>query len=150
MKKYIFFLFVIVILSACNEKPKYEEVEIIGPSMEPTCKDGQILKVDADYYNRNAIERNDIVYFYKDQKDKCYVKRIIGLPNEEIKVMKDKILIDGIQLELPYRLTDNPNVGDYSTGANEYFVIGDNYGNSLDSRMFGAISKEQIIGKLVE
>jgi signal peptidase I len=70
------------------------------------------------------------------------------LPNEEIKVMKDKILIEGIQLELPYRLTDNPNVGDYSTGANEYFVIGDNYGNSLDSRMFGSIRKEQIIGKI--
>jgi signal peptidase I len=42
--------------------------------MEPTYKDGQILKVDADYYNLNAIERNDIVYFYKDQKDKYYFK----------------------------------------------------------------------------
>ncbi|WP_084673225.1 S26 family signal peptidase [Paenibacillus sp. HW567] len=47
-------------------------------------------------------------------------------------------------------MVDNSGVGEYETGANQYFVIGDNYNDSLDSRIFGTISKEQIVGKIIE
>ncbi|OKP90857.1 hypothetical protein A3844_03085 [Paenibacillus helianthi] len=149
-KKYILVLFGFMIISACNKSTNYQTVEIMGPSMEPTYKEGQIVKVETDYYTQHEIKRNDLVYFHIDPKNIKYVKRVVGLPNENIEVMKDKILINDVQIVLPVAMADNPNVGKYKIGAHQYFVIGDNYSNSLDSRSFGTISKEQILGKIIE
>lgn len=150
MNKYIIMLFCFVILSVRNESTNYQKMEVLGPSMEPTYKDGQIVKVDTEYYKNHEVKRNDLVYFYADQENIKYVKRVIGLPNENIKVMKDKILIKDVQVVLPVKMVDNTNIGEYTTGSNQYFVIGDNYSDSLDSRIFGPISKEQILGKIIE
>ncbi|KGE16823.1 signal peptidase I [Paenibacillus wynnii] len=150
MRRFILFFLIVVMLSACNEKTNYQEFIVMGPSMEPTFKDGQIIKVDETYYDTNEIKRNDLIYFYNKQNNLKYVKRILGLPNEEINIMKDSILIEGVEILLPVKIIDNPYVGKYKTGLNEYFVIGDNYSDSLDSRMGGPIEKEQIIGKVIE
>ncbi|WP_379159491.1 signal peptidase I [Paenibacillus sp. sgz5001063] len=150
MKKYILALFVFMIISACNGSTNYKKMEIMGPSMEPTFKDGQIVKVDTDYYNQHEVERNELVCFYTDQKNKMYVKRVVGLPNEKIKVMKDRILINDVPIDLPVKMVDNSRVGEYKTGADDFFIIGDNYNDSLDSRTIGTIRKEQIVGKVID
>ncbi|MHA6534600.1 signal peptidase I [Paenibacillus sp. BAC0078] len=150
MKRCIIALLGFVVISACSKSTNFKKMEIMGPSMEPTFKDGQIVKLDTDYYNQHEVKRNELVCFYIDEKNKMYVKRVVGLSNEKIKVMKDKVLINDVQVELPVKMVDNSRVGEYETEANQYFVIGDNYNDSLDSRIFGTISKEQIVGKIIE
>ncbi|KUP21664.1 signal peptidase I [Paenibacillus sp. DMB5] len=149
IRKSILMLFAALTLGACNNDESIIEVEIMGPSMEPTYQDGQTLKVDTKVYEENEIERNDIVYF-SSREDLYYVKRVIGLPGEEIVVTEEQILIDGVPLEMPYELKNNPIVGEYVTGQAEYFVIGDNYSDSLDSRTTGPVPRELIKGKVVD
>lgn len=119
---------------------------VIGSSMEPTLSSGDITLVDLN----KDIERNDIVVF---KHDKNYlVKRVVGLPGENVQIIENVIYINGE----PIKDAVNVNMDDYGLAANaielkeyEYLVLGDNRNNSRDSREFGAISKEDILGTVV-
>lgn len=114
--------------------------------MEPTLSSGDITLVDLN----KDIERNDIVVF---KHDKNYlVKRVVGLPGENVQIIENVIYINGE----PIKDAVNVNMDDYGLAANaielkedEYLVLGDNRNNSRDSREFGAISKEDILGTVV-
>ena len=122
-----------------------------GPSMEPTLKDGErylMIKVDPE-----NIKRGDIIG--AELPDGTQVtKRVIGLPGESISIGYSSIWINGDWIEEPY--LEHPGWNDFgkydkeiTLGPDEYFVIGDNREQSLDSRHFGTIKEEQIIGKVV-
>src|SRR5690606_35486364 len=77
------------------------------------------------------------------------IKRVIGLPGETISIVNDRVLIDGVPLEEPYlpappRMPDEPAI---TLGDDEIFVMGDNREHSFDSRFFGPIPVEDVIGK---
>lgn len=122
--------------------------QVRGSSMEPTLQDGQYLIVSKLAYWLKAPERGDIMVFHppNGQSDD-YIKRIVGLPGEQVRISGGEVLVDGVPLEEPYVVSEGAYSGSWQLGNEEYFVLGDNRGNSSDSHMWGTLPSENIIGK---
>lgn len=133
-------------------------IKVKGHSMDPVLRTDDIIMIDKTV-EEEEYERFDIVAFkyVYDNKD-IYLKRIIGLPNETIEIIDNEIYIDGEKLNEFYGAFSNPNdspdivsyLSDYPAtklGVDEYFVIGDNRYVSDDSRNFGPITGDLIIGR---
>lgn len=134
--------------------PKYiaEGVIVEGASMESTLQDRDKLITEKISTQFGTIERFDIVIFDPhNDVDKYYIKRIIGLPGETVQIIGEKIFIDGELVEEDYGKDPIEDSGIASEpillGEDEYFVMGDNRGNSTDSRIVGPIKKEDIAGR---
>jgi signal peptidase I len=124
-----------------------------GASMEPNFKDGDYLLVDEISYRLRAPERGDVVVFrYPGDEAVFYIKRIVGLPKEEIEILGGRIAVSGRVLDedyLPAALkTDSFNNARFVLGENQYFVLGDNRPFSSDSRRWGPVSRAEIIGEV--
>lgn len=132
-----------------------QRIEVIGSSMSPTLENGDGLFVDKISYRFHEPQRFEIVVFpYKYEENTFYIKRIIGLPGETVYIDDDgKIYIDDVLLEEYYgkEVIKDPGRAyePINLGPDEYFVIGDNRNNSMDSRdpNVGNIRKTQITGK---
>lgn len=134
-----------------------QRTEVDGASMENTLTHGDNLIVDKISYRFTEPERFDIIVFpFEHQKNTFYIKRIIGLPGESVYIDQDGVIyINGEVLEENYgkEVIEPENIGLASEtiqlGADEYFVMGDNRNNSLDSRtsMVGNVTRDEIVGK---
>lgn len=129
-----------------------------GASMEPSFYDNEYLIVNELVYRLKEPERGDIVIFKNPRNEKeFFIKRLIGLPGETIKIYDHKIYIynkeheDGVIVEEPYLLENENTIGNdiWKLNEFEYFVLGDNRDRSLDSRNFGSIERKAIIGKVL-
>lgn len=129
---------------------------VSGASMETTFSTGQYLIVDQLTYRFEEPKRGDVIIFrYPKDPSKYFIKRVIGLPGDRIEIQGNVVTIfngefeDGITLdEAPYVLHMNPNTTLTETlGDNEYFVMGDNRDASSDSRMWGVLQRDKIIGR---
>lgn len=128
-----------------------------GESMESTLNDGDNLIVDKLSYRFNDPERFDIIVFPPPYaENKLYIKRIIGLPGETVRIDEEgNIYINGEILEENYgkEVIKADRIGvaaeEIQLGEDEYFVLGDNRNNSKDSRSLevGNVKRENIIGK---
>jgi len=122
-----------------------------GSSMEPSLQNEQVLLVSKLAYKFGEPERGDIIVFpppHVLNPDKDYIKRIMGLPGETVEIKDGAVYINNTALEEPY-ITDPAN-GDFAKitiPANEYFVMGDNRNNSLDSRSGWTVPYDTIVGK---
>lgn len=121
-----------------------------GASMEPTLKDGNYLIIDELSYRLGDPSRGDIVVFHiSDGSSQFLIKRIIGLPGETVEIRDGDVFIGGVELEeeyLPDSLTTS-GVTRISLDDDDFFVLGDNRGASYDSRQWGKLEKDNIIGK---
>ena len=135
-----------------------QPVVVEGTSMLPQLHDGERLLVNKlVYYKIQSIswghlQRGDIVVFwYPNDPDKSYVKRIIGLPGETVEVRDGHVYIDGSELQESYLDAEhNHALHDNSVTKVEehhYFVMGDNRDNSSDSRYWGLVPEKYIYGK---
>jgi len=135
-----------------------QPVVVEGTSMVPELHDGERLLVNKlVYYKIQSIswghlQRGDIVVFwYPNDPDKSYVKRIIGLPGETVEVRDGHVYIDGSELQESYLDAEhNHALHDNSVTKVEehhYFVMGDNRDNSSDSRYWGLVPEKYIYGK---
>ena len=132
-----------------------QRTEVQGSSMEPTLQNADNLIVDKITYRLHKPQRFDIIVFpFQYEENTYYIKRIIGMPGETVRIDWDgNIYIDGEMLEEGYGLEviQDPGcaVEDIKLGEDEYFVLGDNRNNSTDSRaeMVGNIHKKDIIGR---
>lgn len=134
-----------------------EKTRVKGDSMEPNIHDGDNLILNKVTYRFSEPERFDIVVFpYEKDPSLNYIKRIIGLPGEEVNLRDGKIFINGELLEENYgmeeiRIYGNQGFPDATliVPEDEYFVMGDNRNDSSDSRYkdVGTISKEEFLGK---
>jgi len=130
-----------------------------GSSMNDTLYDGESVWVNKFTYRFSDPERFDIIVFpYKYQENTFFIKRVIGLPGETVQILEDgTILINGEVLQEDYgkeviREDRRGTAAEPVTlGENEYFVMGDNRNDSMDSRYpnVGPITKDEMIGKAV-
>lgn len=127
---------------------------VSGSSMFPTFENGDYLIIDEISYRISNPKRFDVIVFrYPNDKKKFFIKRIIGLPNEKINIEGSIVIItnnqypNGLTLEQPYVKNESSNNEHFELGENEYFVMGDNRSASSDSRYWGALTKNLIIGK---
>jgi len=127
---------------------------IVGSSMQPNFQEGERLLINKVVYKFRQPERGEVIIFHPPTSQQAdYIKRIIGLPGESVEIKEGKVYIhkeDGNveQLVEPYitELAMRDFRGD-KIPENEYFVLGDNRNNSNDSRNFGPVSREGIIGR---
>jgi signal peptidase I len=129
-------------------------VVIEGRSMSPTLVEGERFILDRWSCHFRNLERGDLVVI-KDPGHKDYaVKRIVGLPGESLFLKDGAVLLNGKRLLETYLPTGtktfSPDRKDrlILVGKNQYFVMGDNRANSEDSRFYGAVSRERILGTL--
>ena len=134
-----------------------QRTRVVGHSMEPTLQDADSLIIEKVSYRFSAPKRFDIIVFpyeHGNQGKEFFVKRIIGLPGETIKIDEEgNIFVNGQKLEENYgnEVIEDPGVAinDVVLGDDEYFVMGDNCNNSEDSRSpnLGTVKRETIYGK---
>ena len=122
----------------------FSPIRVNGASMNPTLNDKDIMILDEISYRFSEIERFNIVVV--KEENEYLIKRIIGLPGEKIEYKDNKLYIDGKYVKEDFKHMETM---DFSTtlGEDEYFIMGDNRTNSTDSRLFGPISRDEIIGK---
>ncbi|MFA6295546.1 MAG: signal peptidase I [Candidatus Paceibacterota bacterium] len=129
-----------------------------GASMDPTFGTGQFLIIDRLSYRFESPKRGDVVVFkYPNNPSTYYIKRIIGLPGEIIGLEDGKVKICGEQECItPFQALDEPYISNshisHDTmrtilGPSEYFVMGDNRAQSSDSREWGSLKAELIVGR---
>lgn len=122
--------------------------------MEPTFPSGCRLSANAWAYLVEAPARGDVVIVVSpEQSSRIEVKRIMGLPNEEVEWNGGRIRVEGVPLEEPYAWIREPPPGDEPRsktrlGANEYFVAGDNRLYSRDSRHFGPVPRSAVLARV--
>lgn len=130
--------------------------KVSGLSMFPTFHDGDYLITEKVGYKFGEPKRGDIIVL-KNPRDESqdFIKRVIALPGDTIKIEDNAIFLNGLKLQESYlALEMETNSGafltegtDIKAGPNQYFVIGDNRNHSSDSREWGPITKEEIVGK---
>jgi len=137
---YFIIILVVVLIKTFVVSP----IRVNGTSMDPTLNDKDIMLLDEISYRFSDIERFDIVVV--KEEDEYLIKRVIGLPGETVEYKNDKLYIDGKYVKEDFK---HKETFDFSTtlGKDEYFIMGDNRTNSTDSRVFGPISRDKIMGK---
>ncbi|MDI6602825.1 MAG: signal peptidase I [Patescibacteria group bacterium] len=127
-----------------------------GQSMEPNFENGDYLIIDEISYRLRNPQRGEVIVFkYPGNPSYRYIKRIVGLPGEKIEIKDGKVIIfnqKGSQvLDESEYLSSNiftPGKIEMSLAENEYFVLGDNRYASADSRRWGALPRDNIIGRV--
>ena len=128
---------------------------VSGASMAPTFATGEYLIVDQITYRFEPPKRGDVVIFrYPNDPSKFYIKRIIGLPGEVVELSNgNTVIVDPatdarVTLDEPYLKRDRTDDHDSTTlSSNEYYVMGDNRGASSDSREWGTVPRDNIVGR---
>lgn len=148
---YILFVLLITIFVV---KFVCQKTEVVGDSMESTLSDGDNLIVEKVSYEIGNPERFDVIVFPSEQEKIYLIKRIIGMPGETIYINNDgKIFINDVLLEESFGLEKIENPGNaimpIVLDEDEYFVLGDNRNNSLDSRFsdVGNVKRDKILGR---
>lgn len=138
---YVFIVFLVIIVRTYIATP----VRVDGNSMRKTLEDGDILLL----YKMAKFERNDIIVLDEKEDEEIIIKRIIALPGETIKIQNGKIYINDKEYNDEFAYGDTSDYEQVTLGEDEYFILGDNRLISKDSRYFGTITEDEIIGKVV-
>jgi len=138
-----------------------QPVRVEGQSMMPKLHDQDRIFVNKFIYplrewigDKEPIKRGDIVVLlYPDDPSKSYIKRVVGLPGEEVNVENGKLYINGAQTDEPYLdseyISSDSMPGSVHVKEHHYFVMGDNRRNSSDSRYWGLVPEKYIYGKAI-
>lgn len=123
---------------------------VSGDSMMPGLPPGQLVMVNKLAYVFGSPQRGDIIVFnYPLNPQEQFIKRIIGLPGDTIHIDPTQVTVDGQVLSEPYiSKPSNDHVGTITLGPNQYWVMGDHRDVSCDSRSWGELPRDDIIGKV--
>jgi signal peptidase I len=130
-----------------------QSVHVIGQSMSPTLHDNERYVLNRWVYHVRDPKPSEIVVL-RDPADNCYaVKRIVAKQGDTVVVKKGHLFVNGKELQEPYLPEGTPTFPGpryqeqmWICGVNQYFVLGDNRNNSADSRIYGAVSRQNILG----
>jgi len=125
-------------------------VHVEGLSMQPTLNDGEFVLVNRLSYRFGSIERGDIIVFnHPAAPDQDLIKRVIGLPGDQVTINSGQVFLSGHVLNEPYIAAAPSYSGEWNVPANYVFVLGDNRNNSSDSHKWGMLPVENIMGKAI-
>ena len=131
----------------------YQPVRVEGTSMLPRLEDSDRLFINKFVYHVSAIDRGDVVVFhYPRDPEKSYIKRVIALPGDDLRVDHGSVFVNGKLLNEPYvpaEYQDNRSVAEMTLPPHEYYMMGDHRSISSDSRDFGPVERSLIYGKAV-
>ena len=131
----------------------YQPVKVEGTSMMPSLDDQERIFVNKYVYRLEPIQRGDIVVFrYPRDTSKSFIKRVIGLAGDRIRIEAGEVFVNGEALEedyVPAAYADQRSYPETVVPANSYFVLGDHRTMSNDSRDFGPVNNGYIYGKAV-
>jgi len=144
-------------------------VRVDGISMRPTLDDGEFVLINRLAYKLGTYHRGDIIVFRPplpmypepgfwrqllglpnisdDYED--YIKRIVGLPGDQVRIAQGVVYINGVELQEPYIAAPPNYPGEWTVPAGNLFVLGDNRNNSSDSHAWGFLPEKNILGKAV-
>jgi len=129
----------------------YQPVRVEGTSMLPVLEDQDRLFINKMAYRVGEIHRGDVVVFlYPHDHEKSYIKRVIALPGDDLRIDHGQVFVNGERVEekyVPARFTDERSQPEMVVPEHEYFVMGDHRSISSDSRDFGPVDRELIYGK---
>lgn len=135
----------------------FRPYQVNGHSMDPTFQDGEYVLTNLISLRLGSLQRGDIVVFVAPpDKEKDYIKRIIGLPGDKVKISGGEVFLNGVKLDqTPFLSSDvRTNGGTFLGEGNEvivpegnYFAMGDNREFSSDSREWGFVTRNAVIGK---
>lgn len=135
---------IVIILVLLFKKFLFAPIKVNGESMLDTLKDGDIMILNIIDYKMHGLKRFDIVVV--DEGDELIIKRVIGLPGEKVEYKDNQLYINGKKIKDKYASHETDDFSEV-VPKGEYFVLGDNRTNSVDSRVFGSFSSKEILGK---
>jgi signal peptidase I len=131
----------------------YQPVRVEGTSMLPVLEDQDRLFINKIAYRVGEIRQGDVVVFeYPRDHTKSYIKRIIALPGDRVRIDHGCVYVNGLRLNEPYvptRFSDDRSQPETVLAPNKYWVMGDHRSISSDSRDFGPVDRDLIYGKAV-
>ncbi len=129
----------------------YQPVRVEGTSMLPVLEDQDRLFINKIAYRVGDIQHGDVVVFlYPHDHSKSYIKRVVALPGDTVKIDEGTVSVNGHPLTEPYvpkRYQDERSQAETVVPPHEYFVMGDHRSISSDSRDFGPVDRNLIYGK---
>jgi signal peptidase I len=121
-----------------------------GPSMQPTLRDGQLVLVNRLAYWRSNPARGDIVAISLAGRRVLYIKRIVGLPGDRVRIAAGTVYVNGAALAEPYvQQRRSWDVAEAALADDEYLLIGDNRGMPMWQHDFGKARRQRIVGQVV-
>jgi signal peptidase I len=125
-------------------------IRVDGESMVPTLESGEYVIVSRLNYRFGTPQRGDIIVFHfpRDPKEE-YIKRVIGLPGDEVQVLNGQVYINGQLLNEPYLSVKMNYIGNWRVPDGQLFVLGDNRNNSSDSHDWGTVPMDYVVGKAI-
>ena len=139
-------LLALVLFLAINALSARVRVENV--SMQPTLKPGEFLLVNRVAYKLGDPSIGDIIVFHAPgANDTDYIKRVIGLPGDQVRISDGIVYVNNQPLYEPYIAEAPRYSGTWDVPLGEYFVLGDNRNNSSDSHMWGFVPREDIVGR---
>ena len=144
----------VLLVSTATNRYLFNSVIISGKSMNPTLQNGDRGLINKVTLKLRPIRRGEIVIFHDHIDSGLVVKRVIGIPGDTITISFESVYLNGKLLSEPYlkpgTITIPRNYTRITLQPNEYFMMGDNRGGSLDSRNYGPIKYADILGLFVK
>ncbi|HEV7178391.1 MAG TPA: signal peptidase I [Candidatus Baltobacteraceae bacterium] len=123
--------------------------QVSGLSMEPHISSGEYVVINTLAYRFSQPKRGDIVAFRHDgDTPEIYIKRVIGLPGDRVRIDRGALFLNGQAVDEPYvHFKDQRSFPEVTVPSGDVFVLGDNRANSEDSRFFGPVTDDHLIGR---
>jgi len=146
-------LFISLIISCFIIVFLYQPVKVEGTSMLPGLEDQERIFINKFVYRWGSVERDDIVVFhYPRDPSKSYIKRVIAVEGDRVRIDEGRVYVNGQLLDEPYVPSEYADFRSYpeiKVPAHSYFLLGDHRTSSQDSRDFGPVAQRYIYGKAV-
>ena len=119
-----------------------------GDSMLPNFHDGELLLTEKVTYRIYKPQRGDVIVFRAPERNVDFIKRVVGVGGDTIRIEDGVVFINDEKLNEPYETQKTQGTTGVTLAGDEYFVLGDNRGSSSDSRSFGPVKRSAIRGKV--
>jgi signal peptidase I len=123
--------------------------QVSGLSMAPHINSGEYVLINTVAYRFGVPNRGDIIAFRHDgDTPEVYIKRVVGIPGDRVRVDRGSVYVNGARLDEPYvRYQDGRSFPETTIQPGSLYVLGDNRANSEDSRFFGPVAQDHVIGR---